>query len=161
MSLIGRLFRMVVALIAAIFAASLAILIVWPVAPDTMIVAIHRLFDIVAYSERPDVVIAETATSIGRLLMLLLVAPVAVTGLIGEVARLRSALWYVAGTAVVTAAVPWLLRPETRMPSTGELHISALLGIVGVVAGLVYWLIAGRSAHRPARETLPTRKPSP
>lgn len=148
MGLIGRLFKIALALIAAIVTGSLAILIVWPVAPDTLFVAIHRLFDIIADSERPDLVIAETVTSVSRLLMLLLVAPVVVTGLIGEIARWRSAYWYLARTALLTASIPWLLRPENRVPSAGELHISALLGIVGAIAGLVYWLIAGRSARR-------------
>jgi|GEM_PF-1583205 len=162
MSFVGRLFRLAFAFIAAIFTGTIAIFIVWPFAPDTMMVAIQRLFDIIAFSERPDLVISETATSIGHLLTMLLVAPVVVIGLIGEVARWKSSLWYIAGTGILTAAVPWLLRPETRVPSPGELYISALLALVGAIIGLVYWLIAGKSTRRTDRDAPTTpRTPVP
>jgi len=47
---------------------------------------------------------------------------------------------------VLTAAVPWILRGSSSHAATpAELHISAVLGLTGAVAGLVYWAIAGRS----------------
>ena len=75
-------------------------------------------------------------------------------------------LWYGAGCGLLTAALPWLTRGAVRSRDTGrnsglnpdllaaEARLTLILFVVGAGAGLVYWLIAGRSAGfvREARE---------
>jgi hypothetical protein len=77
--------------------------------------------------------------------------PVALVGLVGEIARWRSFLWYAGATGALTAAVPTLARAALdttpdRLALPLEAHMTLMLFLSGVVAGLVYWLIAGRSA---------------
>jgi hypothetical protein len=83
----------------------------------------------------------------------LLILPPAFFALIGEIAGLRSFVWYGLGTGALTAALPWLGRSGERWsngPDLGaEARITTLLFLTGAVAGLTYWLVAGRSAgHR-------------
>ncbi|MEL6374526.1 MAG: hypothetical protein AAFR04_11225 [Pseudomonadota bacterium] len=64
---------------------------------------------------------------------------------VGEVGRIRSALYYVFGGGVALMAVPFLVR-------LGENHSFATSAVwqvfatAGFAGGLVYWLIAGRRA---------------
>lgn len=83
----------------------------------------------------------------------LLILPPAFFALIGEIAGMRSFVWYGLGTGALTAALPWLGRGGERWsdgPALGaEARITTLLFLTGAVAGLTYWLVAGRSAgHR-------------
>lgn len=79
----------------------------------------------------------------------LLVAPPVFTALIGEVAGLRSPVWYGGATGALTAAMPWLMRGRAASPAPAEMHLTLVLFAVGASAGLVYWLIAGRGAGAP------------
>ncbi|MBV9976207.1 MAG: hypothetical protein JO105_12525 [Hyphomicrobiales bacterium] len=88
------------------------------------------------------------------------VAPVLLTAMIGEAARLRSFIWYVAAPAVLTALTPWLARgaraagssairdAATRSAQTqaDEARLALLLFLSGAVSGFIYWAIAGRDA---------------
>jgi len=82
----------------------------------------------------------------------LLVVPPALVALIGEIAGLRSFVWYGFGTGALTAALPWLGRDGERWsdgPALGaEARITMLLFLTGAAAGLTYWVMAGRSAGR-------------
>ena len=82
----------------------------------------------------------------------LLVVPPAFIALIGEIAGLRSFVWYGFGTGALTAALPWLgsgSDPSLESAALGaEAHITMLLFLTGAAAGLTYWLVAGRSAGR-------------
>ena len=89
------------------------------------------------------------------LVSMLLIAPLVLVVLAGEILRLRSYVWYSGMCGVLTGAVPWLLRAgqsgEMTVSSTdpaqiAELRITLLLFLTGVVSGFVYWLVAGRSA---------------
>ena len=66
---------------------------------------------------------------------------------IGEVARIRSALFYILGGGVALAAVPLLARLGTTggadAPAAIVWQVFATAGFAG---GAVYWLIAGRRA---------------
>jgi len=66
---------------------------------------------------------------------------------VGEVARLRSALYYVIGGGASLAAVPLLTR--LQQPASA-LDISEVvwqvLATAGFAGGFVYWLLAGRKA---------------
>jgi len=79
--------------------------------------------------------------------------PLTLTALAGEMARLRSPIWYCGATGLLAAAMPWLTRAafhlqETRSASSLELHLALLFFLTGAIGGLIYWLIAGREAGR-------------
>ena len=80
----------------------------------------------------------------------LLILPPAIVALVGEIAGTRSFVWYGFGCGALTAALPWLGRGSERLADSDalgpEARITALLFITGAVAGLTYWLVAGRSA---------------
>jgi hypothetical protein len=75
------------------------------------------------------------------------VVPALLVILVGEVARIRSWVYWIAGGGVALAVLP-LLAP------TGEFHQDAaqigviwqVLATAGFAGGFVYWLIAGRRA---------------
>jgi hypothetical protein len=94
---------------------------------------------------------------LAQALFVLLCVPPALVGLVGEVLGRRGLLWYGAGCGLLTAALPWLVRGASRPGTSGlaaaEARLTLILFVVGGCAGLVYWLIAGRSAGG-ARETL-------
>ena len=90
----------------------------------------------------------------------IVVAPVLITALVGEVARLGSYVWYIAVPAVLTAAIPWLARgaraagsaairdAATRSAQTqaDEARLALLLFLSGALSGFIYWAVAGRDA---------------
>src|SRR5260370_24370477 len=81
----------------------------------------------------------------------IVVVPVLLTALIGEVARLRSFIWYVVAPAVLTAAIPWLARgaraagsaairdAATRRAETqaDEARLALLLFLAGALSGVI------------------------
>ena len=80
----------------------------------------------------------------------LFVLPPAFVALLGEILGLRSFVWYGFGCGALTAALPWLHRGSERWSQSGALgaegRLTALLFVTGAVAGLTYWLVAGRTA---------------
>ncbi|GJE60148.1 hypothetical protein [Methylobacterium trifolii] len=82
---------------------------------------------------------------------MLLAAPPALVAGVGETLRLRGILWYGGACGLVTAVLPWLARGAVRPGGAvaAEARVTAALFVAGAAAGLVYWLIAGRSAGRP------------
>lgn len=79
----------------------------------------------------------------------LTILPALALVVIGEVARIRSALYYVLGGGAAMAAIPLLARFGQQAtagaadPSSGLWQVFATAGFAG---GLVYWLLAGRNA---------------
>jgi hypothetical protein len=67
--------------------------------------------------------------------------------LIGEVGRIRSAVYYIVGGGAALAAIPLLARlgqgQEMVLPAPVVLQVLATAGFAG---GFVYWLLAGRRA---------------
>jgi hypothetical protein len=67
--------------------------------------------------------------------------------IVGEVARIRSAVYYIVGGGVALAIVPLLTR--IGQPTT-VLELSPVvwqvLATAGFAGGFVYWLLAGRTA---------------
>ncbi len=65
----------------------------------------------------------------------------------GEIARIRSLIYYLAGGGLALAAVPLLARVQQSggfvMPEHAVWQVFATAGFAG---GFVYWLIAGRNA---------------
>lgn len=64
--------------------------------------------------------------------------------IVGEVARIRSALYYVAGGGLSMAVVPLLARATPEV--TSQPIMWQVLATAGFAGGFVYWLLAGRSA---------------
>jgi hypothetical protein len=90
--------------------------------------------------------------------------PALVVVLITEAFYIRSILAYAIGGAIVGAACYLGLVPfdtETlKFDGIIRRHLEIMTG-AGIVAGLVYWLIAGRSAGAWRRPPPPLRKPPP
>jgi hypothetical protein len=79
-------------------------------------------------------------------------APVFVAAALGEAARVRSFVWYGGAAGALAAAVPTLARAfgalpvrETASGAAVEGRATLVFFLTGVVAGSVYWLLAGRS----------------
>lgn len=93
------------------------------------------------------------------ILAIVLAGPVTLIGLIGEIARIRSFVWYSGACGAVTAMLPWLARTGySSSPfsgSWGEGRVTLALFLVGAMAGLAYWLVAGRSAGGENRDVPP------
>ena len=66
--------------------------------------------------------------------------------IIGEVARIRSIIYYVVGGGIALVAIPALaqagLSIQIEMPSAAVWQVFATAGFLG---GFTYWLIAGRT----------------
>ena len=75
--------------------------------------------------------------------------------MVGEVAGLRSYVWYSGGAGVLAAAIAWFGHPGGVAPDATDGKVLAALFLTGAVAGLVYWTIAGRNAG------MATTAPSP
>ena len=97
---------------------------------DDMIV---MMFDLVGQG----LLLATGLTSIPALLVVI----------IGEIARIRAAIYYVVGGGLSLAAMPLLARMSESgnivIPETTVLQVFATAGFAG---GFVYWLVAGRNA---------------
>jgi hypothetical protein len=118
---------------------------------NALLVGFWSLMDAVDGVDDPGPVVEGAIAGLGKLSFMILVAPPVLVALIGEVIGLRSLFWHAGATAILTGAVPWILRGSARVASPAELHVAAVLALTGAVAGLFYWLIAGRNAgSRPA-----------
>jgi hypothetical protein len=82
-----------------------------------------------------------------RLFSVQTLVPALLLVIVGEVARIRSAMYYVIGGGAALALVPLLSRlgdPSTVLglaPSVWQ-----VLATAGFAGGFVYWLLAGRNA---------------
>jgi hypothetical protein len=153
MRLVGRALLGAFALLFAIPAGALALAaaalldpVVGGFAADVASASFWILIDWLAALDDPDVAAGDPFAGIGRVATVLLVAPPALIGLLGEVLGLRAFLWYTGATGALTAALPWLARTAApRAMTSEELRITLALFLAGAAAGAVYWLIAGRS----------------
>ncbi len=96
-------------------------------------------------------------------LAIVLAGPPTLIGLIGEIARIRSFIWYSGATGVLTAALPWAARTgysaDPLSGNWGEGRVTLALFLCGAMAGLAYWLVAGRSAGGEPRPDAPAVAP--
>jgi hypothetical protein len=75
------------------------------------------------------------------------VLPALLVIIVGEVARLRSALYYVAGGGAALATVPFLTRLDQPAAALALAPaVWQVLATAGFAGGFVYWLVAGRNA---------------
>jgi hypothetical protein len=67
--------------------------------------------------------------------------------IIGEIARIRGALYYVLGGGATLAMVPWLARINQPVAAMDVSHLVwQVLATAGFAGGFAYWLLAGRRA---------------
>jgi hypothetical protein len=122
---------------------------------DTLFVGFWSLIDAVFAAEDPGPIVENAFLAVGRIMFTLLIFPPLLVAIVSEVLGMRSFLWHVIATGVLTAAVPWILRGQARIASPEELHVSFVLGLTGAVAGLVYWAIIGGREPRRSEPTAP------
>lgn len=142
MSLLGRIFVIVFALIVAIMIAGIT-LAVGIIAPDWAGIDSDPVERVIFF------VVSFFATSlVGAVAML----PALVVIVISEAARMRSFLYYALGGALVGVASYFGSDISIRLENTTDVspvnHALQLAAAAGIVGGLAYWLIAGRSAGR-------------
>ena len=163
MRFLGRIVLFLIALILAIPAGTVTLaigMVMEPTAHELIarigVAMMDALFSEAISDGAAELFVRDVLFSFWVLSLILLIAPVAFVGLIGETIGSRSFVFYSGLTGVATAAIPWLMRGGfVSSPAlAAEGRISALLFLTGTVAGLVYWAIAGRTAGR-RRETLP------
>ncbi|MCC2652970.1 MAG: hypothetical protein K0Q60_3133 [Microvirga sp.] len=122
---------------------------------DTLFVGFWSLIDAVFAAEDPGPIVEDAFLAVGRIMFTLLIFPPLLVAIVSEVLGMRSLLWHVLATGVLTAAVPWILRGQARIASPEELHVSFVLGLTGAVAGLVYWAIIGGREPRRSEPNVP------
>jgi hypothetical protein len=67
--------------------------------------------------------------------------------ILGEVARLRAALYYIVAGGLSMIVLPVLsMPPEVPLGTLPSAQYIGIYATAGFAAGLVYWLIAGRNA---------------
>jgi|SRR5579862_474371 len=142
MSLIGRIFVILFALIAAIIVAGI-VLSIGIVAPEWPWLDSDPLERVMFFTVSFFATSYVGATAFVPALLLILFA---------EIARMRSVLYYGVAGAVVGLASYFGSDVELRLENTTDvapagnpLQLAAAAGIIG---GLAYWLIAGRNAGR-------------
>nr|PZN86132.1 MAG: hypothetical protein DIU57_05145 [Pseudomonadota bacterium] len=106
----------------------------------------HAFHD--APMDEPDTVLAffDLLTQGAILASGLTILPAFLVVVIGEVARIRSAVYYILGGGLGLVAMPFLAQVGTAgmaWPSPAVWQVFATAGFAG---GFVYWLLAGRRA---------------
>jgi hypothetical protein len=111
----------------------------------------ERIVQAMAGREPDQVVVSAAFDILGLLVALTSVQtllPPLLLVVVGEVARLRSALYYVVGGGISIAVIPLLARladPMQFMVGVSPV-VWQVLATAGFAGGLVYWVLAGRSA---------------
>jgi hypothetical protein len=142
MSLIGRIFVIFFALVAAIMVAGI-VLSVGIVAPEWPWLDSDPLERVMFFAVSFFATSYVGATAFVPALLLILFA---------EIARMRSVLYYGVAGAVVGLASYFGSDIELRLENTTDVapagHPLQLAAAAGIIGGLAYWLIAGRNAGR-------------
>lgn len=138
MRAIGRLIWVPIAFL---IAAAAAMFVLVTLGLETITHAVHNLDSDETISAAFDVAWQSTLIATGATIV-----PALLVVIIGEVARIRSWLYYLLGGGAALAAIPLIARidPGTMTYSLPALwHVFATAGFAG---GFVYWLLAGRNA---------------
>lgn len=127
--------------IAFLIAAVASMLVLVTLGLETLTHAMHNLDGADTVSAAFDVAWQGTIIASGATLI-----PALLVVVVGEVARIRSWLYYMIGGGAALAIIPLLARvdPGTMTYALPALwHVFATAGFAG---GIVYWLLAGRNA---------------
>ncbi|MCF4126371.1 hypothetical protein [Methylobacterium sp. SyP6R] len=152
---LGRLLAVATALLMAIACGALALgigIVMDPTLRDLLghlgLSGLEAVLSDLSEGYAPDPGMVEGAVSLGRAILLLVAVPPALNAVVGEVLGWRALAWYGGATGLLTALLPWLMRGAGGPAGSGEGRVTALLFCTGGIAGLVYWLAAGRFAGR-------------
>jgi len=152
---LGRLLAVVTALLMAIACGAIALgvgVAMDPVLRDLLgtlgLSGLEAVLSDLAEGSPPDPAVIEGAIDLGRAVLLLVAVPPALNAVVGEALGWRALAWYGGATGLLTALLPWLMRGAGGPAGAGEGRVTALLFCAGGIAGLVYWLAAGRFAGR-------------
>lgn len=78
---------------------------------------------------------------------LMTLLPALAVVVVGEIARLRSLLYYVLGGGAAAVLMPIIMAPSDVAASpTYSAQYFAIIATAGFAGGLVYWLVSGRNA---------------
>jgi hypothetical protein len=155
----ARIPRVVLGLVAAIVSALIFLPIATLVDPvtrgagaDLTAAAFLTVLERALSDQGPGQVLMLILAAVRSVAVILCGLPVVVVGLIGETAKVGSGIWYSMATGVLTAAIPYMARSsgDGRVSHAAhgvEIRFATILFLTGAVAGLIYWLAAGRSAQ--------------
>lgn len=89
----------------------------------------------------------DTVTQAWSLISVATIVPAILIVIVGEVARIRSSLYYILGGGAVLAAWPLMSKLGTISADPTQLGVIwQVFATAGFVGGFVYWLVAGRRA---------------
>jgi hypothetical protein len=134
--------RIILLPIAFVLAATATLFVIFSLGQERVVQAISGSPDEIRFDAILDIVaMALRFATVHTLVPALLLV------IVGEAARIRSAVYYIVGGGVALAVVPLL----TRMGQPGTvLELSPVvwqvLATAGFAGGFVYWLLAGRTA---------------
>ena len=74
------------------------------------------------------------------------ILPALAVVIVGEVAHIRSWLYYMIGGGIALASMPLLARMGQGAAEMPPAALWQVLATAGFIGGLVYWLVAGRRA---------------
>ena len=135
--------RIIVVALAFFIAAAVAAVVLLTLGLERITGALHRMApsdDVVATMF--DLVNQGLALTAG-----LSILPALLVVVIGEIARIRSVVYYVAGGGAALASAPLLARVEqTGALALPEQAVWQVFATAGFAGGFLYWLIAGRNA---------------
>jgi hypothetical protein len=139
--------------IAGACAAMIALLTLTTFVPDlgaafvaAFLAAWRALWRAIVETDDPALV-AQALGRAGALATLVLLAPIALTAVIAEIARLRGALAHAALAGALTILIPYVaVTPNAAgaTPTPAEGRVLACLFFAGAASGLIYYAIAGR-----------------
>lgn len=160
MRMVARLLLVIpIAIIMAVGASGLFLSIATVVSPDMgamLAGAVGALGDAIfglALDGVDPTPAAASATWAGfRFAIAILVAPALLTAIVSELMRWNGAITQMTLAGFVAALLPLALLGLNRVPSGPEARVLAALFLTGVVAGWIYWAIAGRGAADDPRQ---------
>lgn len=76
----------------------------------------------------------------------LTILPALAVVIIGEVARIRSSVYYIVGGGIALAAVPLIARVGSTAGGLPPALVWQVFATAGFAGGWIYWLLAGRRA---------------
>jgi hypothetical protein len=95
-------------------------------------------------SAEPEHVLRSSLSATWSAIVLFCCAPVLLTAMIGEAARVRALIWYAGATAILAVVLPRATAFGMLEMQSGSLTRGLLL--TGCISGCVYWWISGRHA---------------
>jgi hypothetical protein len=118
------------------------------------------LSDAARQNGTPDAAIFALGFVFWAILIATCVAPLAISSLIGEIAGVRTWMWYAGASGFLAAASPWIARASrglerARSANALEGRFALLFFLTGAMSGSVYWLVAVRGARPESRGSEP------